>query len=127
MSNTHEHEASVMEASKPKRALQLARVILACLLGSVAATASLAAPPRLETTEIRVSYNHSELISASAARGLLRRIRDAALESCGASSFSLAEFKTATESSQCWRDAVDDAVRRIGSPTLSAVASAARR
>jgi UrcA family protein len=107
MSNAHEHEKSVSGVRKPRRRDRRL-------------------PTGLEATEIRVRYKYRDLTSPTAARSLLRRIGDAALESCGASSFSLAEFKTATELSQCWRDAVDDAVRRIGSPALSAVASEGR-
>jgi hypothetical protein len=57
-----------------------------------------------------------------AARRLLVRIGDAALEACGASTFSLAELRIATRNSQCWRKAVDGATRRIASPTLTALA-----
>jgi UrcA family protein len=127
MSNAHEHEKSVSGVRKPRRRdRRLAWVVLPCLLAGIASTESHAAPTGLEATEIRVRYKYRDLTSPTAARSLLRRIGDAALESCGASSFSLAEFKTATELSQCWRDAVDDAVRRIGSPALSAVASEGR-
>jgi UrcA family protein len=87
------------------------------------ASQSHATPAGLETTEIRVRYRHAELDSSAAARSLLQRIGEAALESCGASPFSLAEFKIATAQSRCWRDAVDDAVRRVGSPVLSKVAN----
>jgi hypothetical protein len=57
----------------------------------------------------------------------LRRIGDAALESCGVSSFSLTEFKAATVVSRCWKDAVDNAVRRIDDPLLTAAAREGRR
>jgi UrcA family protein len=80
-----------------------------------------------ETTEIKLRYEPRELTSPAGARRLLRRIGDAALESCGASSFSLAEFKTITVESQCWKDAVEAAVRHIDNPLLTAAADAARR
>ena len=105
----------------------LSWIALPFLLAGIASTEGHAAPTGFETTEIRVRYERWELTSPAAARSLLRRIGDAALESCGASSFSLAELKTATVVSRCWRDAVDDAVRRIGSPELSAAASEGRR
>ncbi len=74
------------------------------------------------TEQMRVRFDHRDLTSSGAARHLLRRIGDAALEACGASPFSLAEFRTATVASRCWRDAVGDAVRRIDDPLLTAAA-----
>ena len=102
-------------------------IVVAFVLGGIVSMEGHAAATGWETTEIRVRYDRRELTSPAAARSLLRRIRDAALESCGASSFSLSEVKTATVASRCWMDAVDDAVRRIGSPVLSAAASESRR
>jgi UrcA family protein len=52
-------------------------------------------------------------------RRLLNRLSEAALEVCGGSSFSLREVKAAIKASSCWRDAMGDAVRRIGSPQLT--------
>jgi len=102
-------------------------IVVAFVLSGIVSTEGHAAATGLETTEIRVRYERRELTSPAAARGLLRRIGDAALESCGASAFSLAEFKTATVVSRCWRDAVDDAVRRIDHPLLTAAAREGRR
>jgi UrcA family protein len=101
-------------------------IVVALVLGGIVSTEGLAAAAGLETAETRVRYERRELASPAAARRLLRRIGDAALESCGAS-FSLAEFKTATVESRCWRDAVDDAVRRIDDPLLTAAAREGRR
>jgi UrcA family protein len=101
--------------------------VFALVLGSAFfSTQGHAAPPGVVTTEIRLRYDHRELASPAAAHRLLRRIRDAALESCGASPFSLPEFKAATVASQCWRDAVDNAVRSIDDPLLTAAARADR-
>jgi len=82
-----------------------------------------AGPAGSETTEIHLRYHRQDVASPAAARRLLVRIGDAALEACGASPFSLAELKIATRNSQCWRKAVDGATRRIASPTLTALAS----
>src|SRR6202023_1281392 len=96
-------------------------IVVAFVLGGIVATEGHAAAT-VERTGIRVRYERRELNPPATARRLLRRIGDAALESCGASSFSLAEFKTATGASRCWRDGVDDAVRRIGDPLLTEAA-----
>jgi UrcA family protein len=109
------------QRSRPR----LSCVILSLLLVG-AAFESLAAPAGLGTSTITVRYNRTELTSAAGAHDLLKRIGDAALESCGASPFSLAEFKAATEQSRCWKAAVDGAVRSIGSPTLNAAAAGGR-
>jgi UrcA family protein len=101
-------------------------IVFAFVLGGVVSTEGYAAPTGWVTTEIRVRYDHRELTSPSAAHRLLTRIRDAALESCGASPFSLPEFKAATVASQCWRDAVDNAVRSIDDPLLTAAAREGR-
>jgi UrcA family protein len=102
-------------------------IVFAFVLGGVVSTEGYAGPPMgLVTTEIRVRYDHRELTSPAAAHRLLTRIRGAALESCGASPFSLPEFKAATVASQCWRDAVDNAVRSIDDPLLTAAARADR-
>ena len=97
-------------------------IVVAFMLGGIVSTQGHAAATGLETTEIRVRFERRELTSPAAARRLLRRIGDAALESCGASSFSFEEIKTEARASRCWRDAVDDAVRRIDAPLLTAAA-----
>jgi len=93
------------------------------LLFGIVSTDGHAGPAGLETTEIHLRYHRQDLVSPAAARRLLVRIGDAALEACGASPFSLAELKIATRNSQCWQKAVDGATRRIASPTLTALAS----
>ena len=99
---------------------------VALVLGGIVLAEGRAAAAQVETAQVRMRYERWELTSPAAAYHLLRRIGDAALESCGASS-SLAEFKTATVASQCWRDAVDEAVRRIDNPLLTAAAQEDRR
>ena len=101
-------------------------IVVALVLGGIVSTEGHATATGAETTEIRVRYERRELTSPAAARHLLRRIGDAALESCGASPFSLPEYKAAIVESQCWRDAVDNAVRSIDDPLLTAAAREVR-
>jgi UrcA family protein len=122
MSKTNRYEKADIRAENPRRAdRRWVLMILPMLLSGVASAHEHTGPTGSETTEIRLRYDRRDLTSPAAARRLLVRIGDAALEACGASPFSLAEFKIATRSSRCWRDAVDRTVSRIGSPTLSAL------
>jgi UrcA family protein len=114
------HGASVIGAEHLRRRRPHPFWVALPFLLAGTASEGLAAPAGLETSTIRVRYNRTELTSTTGARNLLKRIGNAALESCGASSFSLAEVKAATEQSLCWRAAVDDAVRSIGNPMLNA-------
>jgi len=100
-------------------------VVWALIVFSVApATGHTAAPVSGEvTTKIHLRYDHRDLSSPVAARQLLHRIHEAALEVCGASSFSLSELKLATRESSCWRNAVADAVHRIDSAMLTTLAN----
>ena len=101
--------------------------VVAFVLGGIVLTERHAAAAALETSEIRVRYDRRELASPAGAHRLLGRIGDAALESCGASMFSLVEVKAATIVSRCGRDAVNDAVRRVDDPLLTAAAREGRR
>jgi UrcA family protein len=102
-------------------------MVLSLLLAGIVPMGSHAADKGVETIEIRLRYERGETNSPVAERKLLKRIGEAALEACGASPFSLAEFKIATMRSRCWRDAVDEAVRRVGSPTLRILAMEGRQ
>ena len=118
-----------IRATTPARSRlkQLTWIALPLLFAGLAAAEDHPAPAGSETTEIRVHYERKDLTSAAGARRLLARIDSAALESCGASSFSLPELKNAVLASQCYRDAVEKAVHRIDSPLLSAAASEDQR
>jgi UrcA family protein len=116
------HLTSANEA----RHRQLPWIVLACLLAGSALAEEVGAPTAPEA-KVRLHYDRKELTSPVGARRLLVRIGNAALEACGASAFSLPDYKAATLASPCWREAVDDAVSRIGSPVLSEVANERHR
>ena len=112
-------EMAVIGAAEPGSSGRLRASLLATLLLTCTVSrAGNAQPVGVETTDIRLKYSHTDLATPTAARRLLARIGNAALEACGASTFSLADYKSAIRASRCWRDAVEDASRRIGSPTL---------
>jgi UrcA family protein len=101
--------------------------LVAFVLGGIVLTKTHATAAAMDRSEIRVRYDRRELASPAGAHRLLGRIGDAALESCGASMFSLVEFKAAIMASRCWRDAVDDAVRHVDDPLLTAAAREGHR
>ena len=105
---------------------QLPLIVITCLLAGSASAEQVGAPTAPEG-KVRVHYDRKDLTSPVGARRLLVRIGNTALEACGASAFSLPDYKAATLASPCWREAVDDAVSRIGSPVLSEVANERRR
>jgi UrcA family protein len=120
MSKIQGRKKPISRARKPPRRKWLGTgIIVPCLVSVMASTAGHAGTVGAEATEIHVRYHRQDLTSPVAARQLLARIEDAALEVCGASPFSLADVKSATRNSRCWRDAVDGATRQIGNPTLS--------
>ena len=50
---------------------------------------------------------------------MLGRIGDAALEACGASTFSLPEYRAAVRRSDCYRGGVDGAVASLNAPAVT--------
>jgi len=59
-------------------------------------------------------------VTPRVARQTLARIERAALEVCGASSFSLREVRMSVRDSACWHASVAEAVARANDPLLSA-------
>jgi UrcA family protein len=69
-----------------------------------------------------VSVRHVDLAVGTRADAdkLLGRLGEAALEACGASSFSLSQYRQAVRHSPCWRASMTDVVQRIDNPLLTA-------
>ncbi|WP_164852699.1 UrcA family protein [Novosphingobium umbonatum] len=61
--------------------------------------------------------------SPKAAKHVLSRIENAALEVCGGGSGSYAEVNRVVRRSDCWRKAVNGAVAQVASPYLPKVAA----
>jgi UrcA family protein len=73
-----------------------------------------------EPTAISVRHVDLTLESRGEATRLLGRLSEAAMEACGASSFSLAQYRQAVRGSACWRSSMTDVVQRIDNPYLNA-------
>lgn len=73
-----------------------------------------------EPTAIAVRHIDPALGSAREAKVLLNRLSNAAMEACGASSFSVAQYRQAVHDSACWRTSMTDVVQRIDNPYLTA-------
>ena len=102
--------------------------IMICALAlalAAPAAASFAASRSDDTTVlVQVKYQDLDLKSARDAALLLKRLDNAALEACGASSFSLPDYRAAVRHSPCFGAATSRAVASIASPTLTAMYSA---
>lgn len=85
------------------------------------------APVGMTRTSVPVRGVNLRPASRAAARRLLARLGDAAMAACGADSASLRELRLEARASACWRDAMADAVARIGSPALTAAYGPAPR
>lgn len=70
-----------------------------------------------------VTYSDLNLANRAGAEALLRRIRSAASQVCGGDQRTtmLKDLKMAREFRACVRTAVDDAVRQVNSPLVTAV------
>jgi len=99
------------------------RTALGLLALSFAITApGLSAASELGATEamaIKVKFGDLNPNHPIDARHLLRRIRAAALEACGASSFSASGYKEAVMNSECYTASVSRAVEAVNAPAVS--------
>lgn len=84
-------------------------------LGAMTAVPS-AAQERHEAVTVHRAQLHPA--TPAAARRTIARIEAAALEACGASSFSLREVKLAVRGSVCWRESMAATMTRIDDPLL---------
>lgn len=96
------------------------RLAAACALALALAAPAVAAPAA-PNTEIKVSYSDLDLNNARDARVMLRRLDEAAASACGASPFSLHEYKQAVRRSACYRDGLNQAVAALDAPALTSV------
>jgi UrcA family protein len=85
-----------------------------------AAPAAAATDGPVAKTSTAVSYAGLDLSRASDAAVMAGRLDRAALGVCGASRFSARDVQDATRRSACWRDAMQQALARLGAPAVDA-------
>jgi UrcA family protein len=90
-------------------------------IGILAVAAVLAAPTLASATpapngsvQVSVRYSDLDLNRRGDDQILLHRIRDAALEACGASQFSVPDYRWAVRRSACYRSNVRRAAAEVG-------------
>ena len=89
---------------------------------SCALATAMAAPAAMASDSplvVRVAYSDLNLSSQHDSAVLLRRLHEAALEACGASDFSVPDYRRSVERSTCYRESMDRAVASVGAPTVS--------
>ncbi len=68
--------------------------------------------------EVRVSYSDLDLGSSQGASVLLGRLHNAALVACGASEFSIPDYRRSVERSACFHESMGRAVAQIDAPAV---------
>ena len=89
---------------------------------SCALATAMAAPAAMASDSplvVRVAYSDLNLSSQHDSAVLLRRLHEAALEACGASDFSVPDYRRSVERSACYRESMDRAVASVGAPAVS--------
>ena len=89
--------------------------------GSAAAQSESAAARSVfeSPTAVAVKYSDLDLSSRRDSVVMLGRLHEAALNACGASEFSVSDYRRAIERSSCFRGSMDRAVAAVGAPTVT--------
>jgi UrcA family protein len=72
-----------------------------------------------QPVQVAVKFGDLNLATQNGADAMLQRISHAALEACGASSFSIPDYRWATKRSGCYRGSVDRAVATLAAPGVT--------
>jgi UrcA family protein len=70
-------------------------------------------------TQVAIKFGDLDLASQQGSAAMLQRISHAALEACGASSFSVPDYRWALKNSTCYRGSMDRAVADLAAPTVT--------
>jgi UrcA family protein len=106
-------------ASLPREDALIRNLLLA--LGCAVAFAAPAAMASDRQDAVRVVYRDLDLSNARDSAVLLHRLHVAALAACGASDFSVPDYRRAVEHSACYRDSMDRAVAAVGAPAVTQI------
>jgi UrcA family protein len=93
----------------------------ASLAGSAFAQGEAAAARSVfhEQTAVPVTYGDLDLASNGGASTMLDRLHRAAMDACGASDFSVKDYRWAVARSSCVRSGVAEAVAALDAPTVT--------
>ena len=69
--------------------------------------------------QVAVHFGDLDLGSPQGSSAMLDRISNAALEACGASTFSVPDYRWAMKNSACYRGSVDRAVAQLAAPGVT--------
>ena len=72
-----------------------------------------------QPVQVAVRTHDLDLSSQQGSAVMLQRISRAAQEACGASSFSVADYRWAMKRSDCYRNSMDRAVADLGAPAVT--------
>jgi UrcA family protein len=87
---------------------------------AVAQSESAAARSVFESpTAVAVKYGDLDLSTRHGSMVMLGRLHVAALNACGASAFSVPDYRWAVERSACYRQSMDRAVADVGMPMVA--------
>ena len=97
-----------------------ARIAAALAAMAAAGAPVLAADPGMMTEYVRVNRAAVTPATPGEAKRSLGRLDVAAMQACGASVFSVPDYKSAVRDSSCWHDSMTDVVSRIDNQYLTA-------
>lgn len=72
-----------------------------------------------QPVQVAIKFGDLDLASQQGSAAMLQRISQAAQEACGASSFSVPDYKWATKHSACYRGSMDRAVAALAAPSVT--------
>lgn len=93
--------------------------VLILALALAAPIASHAASPTENVATATAGYGDLNLARAGDAKIMLHRLDRAALEACGASSFSFRDYRTAVQRSDCYKDGMRQALADLNAPAVT--------
>ena len=72
-----------------------------------------------QPVQVAIRFGDLDLASQDGSEAMLQRISHAALNACGASGFSLQDYRWATKRSVCYRSSMDRAVAELAAPAVT--------